>query len=72
MSIDKIVYNLYSLRMNGKVLRHRRKRLKMTQAELAAALGVAPNTVARYERDESGIPEPVARLVMLIQPKQKE
>lgn len=58
--------------MNGKVLRHRRKRLKMTQAELAAALGLAPNTVARYERDESGIPEPVARLVMLIQPKQKE
>lgn len=44
----------------------------MTQAELARALGVAPNTVARYERDESGIPEPVARLVMLIQPKKRD
>ncbi len=55
--------------MNGKALRKRRKQLGLTQAELADALGVAPNTVARYERDESGIPEPVARLVMLIQPK---
>lgn len=43
----------------------------MTQAALARALGVEPNTVARYERDESGIPEPVARLVMLLRPKRK-
>ena len=57
--------------MNGKGLRKRRQDLGMTQAELAEAVGVAPNTVARYERDESGIPEPVARLVMLIQPKRK-
>jgi transcriptional regulator with XRE-family HTH domain len=55
--------------MKGAALRKRRKALGMTQVELARALGVAPNTVARYERDESGIPEPVARLVMLIQPK---
>jgi len=58
--------------MKGTLLRTRRKQLGMTQVELAAALGVAPNTVARYERDEIGIPEPVARLVMLIQPKKKE
>lgn len=57
--------------MKGVALKKRRQALGMTQAELARALGVAPNTVARYERDESGIPEPVARLVMLIQPKQK-
>jgi transcriptional regulator with XRE-family HTH domain len=43
----------------------------MTQKELAEALGVASNTVARYERDETGIPEPVARLVMLLHPKGK-
>jgi transcriptional regulator with XRE-family HTH domain len=43
----------------------------MTQKEIAEALGVAPNTVARYERDESGIPEPVARLVLLLHPKRK-
>jgi transcriptional regulator with XRE-family HTH domain len=58
--------------MNGMALRKRRKQLGMTQLELAAALGVATNTVARYERDESGIPEPVARLIMLIQPKKEE
>jgi transcriptional regulator with XRE-family HTH domain len=44
----------------------------MTQRELAQELGVAWNTVARYERDEIGIPEPVARLVMLLQRKRKE
>ncbi|HJT20808.1 MAG TPA: helix-turn-helix domain-containing protein [Nitrospira sp.] len=58
--------------MNGSTLRKRRKQLGMTQVELARALGVAPNTVARYERDECGIPEPVARLVMLIQPKKQD
>ena len=57
--------------MKGAVLRKQRKVLGMTQVELARALGVAPNTVARYERDESGIPEPVARLVMLLQPKKR-
>jgi transcriptional regulator with XRE-family HTH domain len=57
--------------MKGTALRKRRKALGMTQVQLARALGVAPNTVARYERDESGIPEPVDRLVMLIQPKRK-
>ena len=55
--------------MKGTALRKQRMVLGMTQAELAKALGVASNTVARYERDESGIPEPVARLVMLLQPK---
>ena len=43
----------------------------MTQRELAKELGVTWNTVARYERDEMRIPEPVARLVMLIHPKRK-
>lgn len=57
--------------MKGAALRKRRKALGMTQVELAQALGVTSNTVARYERDESGIPEPVARLAMLIQPKRK-
>ena len=58
--------------MKGAALRERRMVLGMTQAELAKALGVASNTVARYERDESGIPEPVARLVMLLQPKKQK
>lgn len=58
--------------MKGAALRKQRMALGMTQAELAKALGVASNTVARYERDESGIPEPVARLVMLLQPKKQK
>jgi transcriptional regulator with XRE-family HTH domain len=33
-------------------LRQRRANLEMTQAELAEALGVAPNTIARWERGE--------------------
>jgi hypothetical protein len=33
-----------------------------TQAVYAEALGIRSNTVARYERDELPIPEPVARL----------
>jgi transcriptional regulator with XRE-family HTH domain len=49
--------------MNGTRLRTlRRKLLNWTQSQLAEALGVAANTVARYERDELKIPEPVARL----------
>lgn len=58
--------------MKGAALRKQRKALSMTQKELARALGVEPNTVARYERNELGIPEPVARLVMLIQPKKEK
>lgn len=48
--------------MNGTLLRALRRKLNWTQAQLADALGVAANTVARYERGELKIPEPVARL----------
>lgn len=58
--------------MKGITLRKQRKALGMTQVELGKALGVASNTVARYERDEIGIPEPVARLVMLFQLKKQK
>jgi hypothetical protein len=46
--------------VNGQELR--KLRGTRTQVVYAAALGVQPNTVARYERDELPIPEPVARL----------
>ncbi|MBI3827493.1 MAG: helix-turn-helix domain-containing protein [Candidatus Rokubacteria bacterium] len=37
-----------------------------TQVAFAARLGVHANTLARYERDELPIPEPVARLAKLL------
>jgi transcriptional regulator with XRE-family HTH domain len=52
--------------MKGKELRSIRKKLNWTQAELAKALGVTSNTVARWERDEMGINEPAARLAKTI------
>jgi DNA-binding transcriptional regulator YiaG len=42
--------------MEGIELRERREALGMTQERLAAALNVAANTVARWERDERAIP----------------
>jgi len=52
--------------VKGVELRTIRKRLGKTQAQLAEAVGVATNTIARYERDEMKISEPVARLVRTI------
>lgn len=52
--------------MKGAELRTIRKHLGKTQAQLAEAVGVATNTIARYERDEMRISEPIARLVRII------
>jgi transcriptional regulator with XRE-family HTH domain len=52
--------------MKGPELRAIRKRLKITQAKLAELLGVTANTVARWEREEMGIREPMARLIQSI------
>jgi len=41
--------------MKGSELRRFRKRLTKTQAELAGALGMQTNSVARMERDERPI-----------------
>ena len=58
--------------MKGKEIRSIRKRLGWTQVNLAAAVGVAPNTVARWERDELSISEPVSRLIRSIYTREKE
>lgn len=42
--------------MTGEEIRRWRDRLGWTQARLAAELGVATNTVARWERDEKHPP----------------
>src|SRR6184192_3931043 len=40
-------------------LRRRRRQLGMSQAELGRSLGLASNTIARWERDELPIGSPV-------------
>ncbi len=52
--------------MTGKELRRLRQRLGLTQAQLARRVGVAPNSIARQERGEIGIREPLARLIRLL------
>ena len=52
--------------MKGVYLRQLRHRLDLSQVALAKELGVHSNTIARYERDELRISEPVARLMRLI------
>jgi transcriptional regulator with XRE-family HTH domain len=52
--------------MSGSEFRARREALGYTQAVLASLLGVAANTLARWERDELPIPpiaEPALRAV---------
>ena len=57
--------------MTGKELSGIRDRLKWTQVQLAEAVGVASNTIARWERDELGISEPVGRLIRKILAEQR-
>lgn len=52
--------------MKGAEVRKIRERLGWTQAQLAEALGVAPNTVARWERDELGMRATAERLLLRI------
>jgi transcriptional regulator with XRE-family HTH domain len=52
--------------MKGSELRTIRKRLGWTQAQMAKEAGVATNSVARWERDEMRIREPIARLIKRI------
>lgn len=42
--------------MTGAELRKRRDKLGVSQSKLGEALGVSSNTIARWERDEMGIP----------------
>ena len=52
--------------MTGAELRRVRQNLGLTQVELAQKLGTTSTSVARWERDEVGIGEPVARLIRFV------
>jgi transcriptional regulator with XRE-family HTH domain len=52
--------------VDGEELRRLRTKLGLTQAELAGEVGITPNSLARQERGEIGISEPVSRLVRLL------
>lgn len=57
--------------MKGTELRALRHSLNWSQAKLAKEMGCSWNSVARYERDEMTISEPIARLVGFIVEKAK-
>ena len=52
--------------MTGPELRKIRHRLELTQEQMAEVIGLHWNTVARMERGEVRISEPVAKLARLI------
>ena len=52
-------------------MRRIRKRLRLTQADLARALGVTRVTVARWETGVYAIPEPTARLLQRVRKERR-
>jgi len=52
--------------MDGKQLKRLRRRLKLTQVQFAKLIGIAPNSLARLERDERAITPPMERLIRLL------
>jgi len=58
--------------MKGEELKSIRKKLGWTQAKMAEAVGVDPNSVARWERNEVSIREPIARLIRTVTTTKKK
>lgn len=52
--------------MSGKELKQLRKKMGITQVELGKRLGVAGNSVARWEQGTRDISIPMARFIKLI------
>jgi len=52
--------------MTGAEVRRLRRRLGLTQVQLAERVGVNPITVSRWERGAMGIRESAARLIRLL------
>jgi len=58
--------------MKGNQLRAIRQKLRWTQVEMAKALGSTANTVARWERDERNITEPMAKFIETVYTAEKK
>jgi transcriptional regulator with XRE-family HTH domain len=54
------------MKMNGQEMRLIRRKLGLTQEKFGELMGVTGNSIARQERGEMGIREPVARLARLL------
>ncbi len=52
--------------MDGKQLRKIRNKLHWTQVKLAKEIGVTVTTLARWERNEVSISEPISRFIKMI------
>ena len=57
--------------MTGAQIMELRKNLGYTQARLAEEVGLTPNTIARYERDELKPSPPVLKLLRLLELSQE-
>jgi len=57
--------------MTGEQIKELRKSLGYTQAKLAEEVGLTPNTIARYERDELKPSPPVLKLLRLLELSQE-
>ena len=49
--------------MNGSELRQMREAAKLSRRKLAQAMGVAENTIYRYEMGRTAISEPMEKLI---------
>ena len=52
--------------VSGADIKSLRKKLGLTQVEFASLLGVAPNTVARWERGEIGLSHSTEKLFSML------
>jgi putative transcriptional regulator len=57
--------------MTGEQIKELRKSLGYTQAKLAEEVGLTPNTIARYERDELKPSPPMLKLLRLLELSQE-
>jgi DNA-binding transcriptional regulator YiaG len=60
------MHHVYSRGMTGTEVKRLRRRLGLTQAGLAARVGVHKLTVARWEWGDVRVTEPMARLLKLL------